>query len=67
MRELAELLERTVFPIASTSNLFNQYADEEPLLDAPGAAEIRRHNLTGYVMGLHPRPKVLLVACVEAL
>jgi hypothetical protein len=61
MRELLELLERTVFPIASTSELFNQYADEDPLVDAPGAADIRRHNLIGYLMRLPPRPTVLLV------
>ena len=38
VQELIELLRRSVFPMGSTDELFNQYAEEEPRVDRAGAA-----------------------------
>jgi len=55
------LLERTIFPVSSTNTYFNQYNDNIPDLDLPGAEKIRRINLRKYLESHPKKPKVLLV------
>jgi hypothetical protein len=49
-----------VAAVPSTADLFNQLRDEDPTLDARGAAAIRRANALTYLRDRH-RPSALLV------
>ncbi|MDA8155028.1 MAG: uracil-DNA glycosylase [Actinomycetota bacterium] len=59
--DLTELLEKDLFPLPSTALLFNQYLDEDPQFDLPGAARIRRENLARYISNFTKRPEWLLI------
>jgi len=61
LQELWNLITEQVFPVESTCDLFNQYRDEEGLVDAEGAAAIRRRNLRSYVASYAKRPRTLVV------
>lgn len=56
-----ELLEEKLFGLPSSPELFNQYKDADPAFDLPGAAAIRKENLSAYIMGFGRRPRFLLV------
>ena len=58
---LWELFSEELFPLPSSPELFNQYRDEDPAFDLPGAAGIRRGNLKNYLMSFYKRPRILLV------
>ncbi len=60
-QRLWDFLAAKLFPLPSTRELFNQYNDEDPACDLPGAAGIRRENLRGYLWCFDRRPAVLLV------
>lgn len=58
---LWELLEKRLFPLPSTDELFNPYNGHDPRLDLPGGQEIRRQNLRNYLASFHEPPPILLV------
>ncbi len=60
--EFWALLERQVFPVASTDRLFNPYSGEHPDLDVQGAAATRRSNLYNYFDCFGAPPRVIFVA-----
>jgi hypothetical protein len=55
------LIEQAVFTFPSSERLFNPYRDEDPALDIPGAAAVRRANLLASLAALRRRPEVLVV------
>lgn len=58
-RRLRALLD-AVAAVPSGPDLFNQFRDEDPTVDAPGAATIRRANARAYLTA-RQRPRALLV------
>lgn len=57
-----ELVERELFDVPSTDDLFNPYRDVHPDLDRPDAALIRRDNLAAYFASYEQRPDLFLLA-----
>ncbi len=62
LRDLWKVVAEKVFPTPSSPTLFNMYLDEDPLLDQPGAAMIRRQNLHNYMACYTHRPEFFLLA-----
>ncbi len=56
------LIQRQVFRVSSTLELFNHYRDQDYRLDVPGAPAIRRANLRQYLASFRRRPTVLLLS-----
>lgn len=46
---------------SSTQNLFNQYAETDPQVDAPEAARLRRQNLYHYLTSFQQIPDLMVV------
>ncbi|MEJ2313891.1 MAG: uracil-DNA glycosylase [Nitrospirota bacterium] len=61
LRDIWEVFRKDVFTVPSTEVLFNQYRDRVEGLDLPGAEEIRRENLRGYLASFGRRPRALVV------
>lgn len=61
LRDIWEVFRKDVFTVPSTEVLFNQYRDRVEGLDLPGAEEIRRRNLRGYLASFGRRPRALVV------
>jgi len=59
---LWELFIDRLFSCSSNDRLFNQYRDEDPALDVPGAAAIRRDNLRRYLASFQAAPSMLVVS-----
>jgi hypothetical protein len=61
--ELTEFFEKALFCEPSTACLFNQYRDvnSEFDIDRPGAAAIRRDNLSKYLLSITDWPRVVLI------
>lgn len=59
--DFSPVLDHPLLDAPSTPTLFNVYRDEDPALDVPGAARLRRANLAAYLGSFHA-PDVLLVA-----
>lgn len=62
--EIWEYLEKEVFSVPSTKKLFNQYntQDQDPKVDLPNAATIRKNNLQNYLECFKEKPNFLIVA-----
>lgn len=61
LNPLWDLLEKRVFTIPSTDDLFNQYFDIDKQHDLPNGAQIRRDNLKNYFYSFSEIPKILLI------
>ncbi|MGD2079503.1 MAG: uracil-DNA glycosylase [Nitrospirota bacterium] len=61
LKDIWEVFRSDVFTVPSTEVLFNQYRDRVEGLDLPGAQEIRRSNLRGYLSSFGRRPRALVV------
>lgn len=55
------LLETHLFEVPSTKEAFNPYRDRHPKLDRPGAPDVRRENLRGYLDALQA-PRLFMMA-----
>jgi uracil-DNA glycosylase len=54
-------LKQRVFPIPSTSTLFNPYGSNNPQYDKVDGIEIRRRNLLSYLSAFKQRPAVVVI------
>ena len=59
---LWDLFTSHLFPLPTTGRLFNQYRDEDPEFDLPGAAAMRRGNLWNYLESFETPPTMLVVS-----
>ncbi len=62
LTSVLEVCEEWIFPVPSTTTLFNPYGDENPDFDLEGAKGIRRRNLENYLAAFGERPPVVIVA-----
>lgn len=56
------ILEERLFDVPTREDAFNFYRDEDPVLDLPDAAQIRRENLRGYLEDVSGPPTTLVAA-----
>lgn len=61
LKDLWNLFEDELFPIESTTNLFNQYHDTDERVDLHNANELRKENLQNYLKSYSEKPLVIIV------
>lgn len=59
--DIWKIYQQEIFPVLSRPGLFNQYLDDDSVLDVPVGHMIRRDNLKNYLASFKNRPKIVLV------
>lgn len=60
--QIWSVLEERLFEVPTREDAFNFYLDEDPELDLPDAAKMRRENLRGYLEAVAEPPTTLVAA-----